>query len=485
METETVDSTLTLSTDILPASISVRPPLATIGALIVSDVLAVLASTVCASLLRNLLLNGTSAPITSTVLAALILTLCSLTGAGLYPGTTLNPVEELRRSTLSITLGFLALWSSTFFLRDLSESRLLYLLDFSMALFMVPGLRSLTRSMFATRRWWGCPAIILGYGAVGKMIHRTLAKNAGIGLKPIAVLDDDPSKYLDVEQSMIRGPISRCLELASSETIPYGIICMPGLTREQLLRVVEQYEHCFGHLIVIPNVIGMTSLGVNARDLGGVIGLEVTRQLLRPSARIAKRCLDLLLTMMLAPLVCALTAICAILIKLEDGGPVFYANERIGFRGKLFKPWKMRSMVLNADQKLEQHLAEHPEEAEEWRRNQKLKVDPRVTRVGKWLRKTSLDELPQFWNVLIGEMSVVGPRPMLQNQVALYGSSINLYCQVRPGITGLWQVSGRNKLTFSDRVTLDKYVIQNWSVWLDVYILSRTAKVVLFAEGAY
>lgn len=260
---------------------------------------------------------------------------------------------------------------------------------------------------------------------------------------------------------------------------------MPSLSRDELLRIIDLYSACFSHVLIIPNLIGMTSLGICARELGGIVGLEVTRQLLRPSARFAKRTLDLSIAILSAPFVGALVAVCALLIKLEGPGPVFYGNERIGLHGKKFKAWKLRSMQLDGDTILARYLADNPEEALVWLTTQKLKRDPRITRVGVFLRKTSIDELPQLWNVLIGQMSVVGPRPVLEGQIAMYGPSFNLYKQVRPGITGLWQVSGRNHLTFGERVKLDKYVIQNWSVWLDLYILARTAGVVLTAKGAY
>jgi Undecaprenyl-phosphate galactose phosphotransferase WbaP len=229
----------------------------------------------------------------------------------------------------------------------------------------------------------------------------------------------------------------------------------------------------------------MTSLGICARELGGIVGLEVTRQLLRPSSRFIKRSLDLAITFLIAPCVAALLAIFAILIRLDSPGPVFYGNERVGLGGKKFKVWKLRSMKVDGDEILARHLAANPVLAAEWQTNQKLKRDPRITRVGALIRKTSIDELPQLWNVIFGQMSLVGPRPLLENQMALYGPSYNLYKQVRPGITGLWQVSGRNELAFNERVKLDKYVIQNWSVWLDLYILARTMAVVLTAKGAY
>jgi Undecaprenyl-phosphate galactose phosphotransferase WbaP len=248
---------------------------------------------------------------------------------------------------------------------------------------------------------------------------------------------------------------------------------------------VDRYGRCFGHLIVIPNLIGMTSLGICAREVGGMIGLEVSQKLLRPSSRVLKRLVDLVIAAVLLVPVALLLAVAGFLIKLEDGGPVFYSNERLGLGGKKFKALKLRSMVADGDRVFRQYLAANPEEASHWHNNQKLRLDPRLTRIGRIIRKTSIDELPQIWNVLIGEMSVVGPRPVLESQVGMYGPTFELYKQVRPGMTGLWQVSGRNHLSFAERVRLDKYVIQNWSVWMDLYILARTARVVLSADGAY
>jgi Undecaprenyl-phosphate galactose phosphotransferase WbaP len=260
---------------------------------------------------------------------------------------------------------------------------------------------------------------------------------------------------------------------------------MPNLSREQLLPLLNRYGQCFSHVMVIPDLMGMASLDVSVREVGGLIGLEVTQKLLRPSAQCAKRTIDLALTVAGAVFVLPLITLVAVLIKLESEGPVFYRNERMGYRGRKFNAWKLRSMVLNGDEVLRGYLESHPEEKTVWEETQKLRRDPRITRVGRIIRKTSVDELPQLWNVLRGEMSLVGPRPFLQNQIEMYGPTFELYKRVRPGITGLWQVSGRNQLGFSERVRLDAYVIQNWSVWLDVYILARTIKAVITAKGAY
>jgi lipopolysaccharide/colanic/teichoic acid biosynthesis glycosyltransferase len=134
---------------------------------------------------------------------------------------------------------------------------------------------------------------------------------------------------------------------------------------------------------------------------------------------------------------------------------------------------------------LEEYLENNPDQLPEWNRNQKLRSDPRITRIGRFLRKTSLDELPQLWNVIWGDMSLVGPRPMLPSQVAQYGNHFGLYSMVRPGITGLWQVSGRNEKTFEERAQLDAYYVRNWSPWVDLYLLIKTIRIVLFAKGAY
>lgn len=172
-------------------------------------------------------------------------------------------------------------------------------------------------------------------------------------------------------------------------------------------------------------------------------------------------------------------------IKLTSPGPVFFGHERIGKGGRRFKAWKFRSMVTNGDEVLAQYLADHPEMQAEWDATYKLQNDPRITPPGRFIRKTSLDELPQLWNVLKGEMSLVGPRPIVTGEVERYKGAFKSYQRVIPGVTGLWQVSGRNLTTYDRRVELDEFYVRNWSVWFDLYILGRTIKTVLLREGAF
>ncbi len=173
------------------------------------------------------------------------------------------------------------------------------------------------------------------------------------------------------------------------------------------------------------------------------------------------------------------------LVKLTDKGPAFYGHSRIGHKGRTFKCLKFRTMAVNGDELLRKHLRENPEAAEEWRKTRKLRDDPRVTAVGRVLRKLSLDELPQLLNILRGEMSVVGPRPVVDDELKVYDSSAIYYLQTRPGLTGLWQISGRNDVSYETRIAFDTHYVQNWSLGQDVSIILRTIPAVCMARGSY
>ena len=198
-----------------------------------------------------------------------------------------------------------------------------------------------------------------------------------------------------------------------------------------------------------------------------------------------KRILDCVASGTLLLLLSPVFATIAIAIKLTSRGPIFFGHRRLGRENQPFQMLKFRTMVADADKILASYLEEHQEERLEWQRHHKLRNDPRITRVGRWLRRYSLDELPQLLNVFVGQMSLVGPRPIMEVEILKYGSSYGLYARVLPGITGLWQVPGRNNTTYEERIDFDSYYVCNRSIWLDLYILIRTIRVVLTAEGAY
>jgi exopolysaccharide production protein ExoY len=203
-----------------------------------------------------------------------------------------------------------------------------------------------------------------------------------------------------------------------------------------------------------------------------------------PSALRVKRCMDIAGALVFFSLLLPLYVAVALAVRLTSRGPIFYSQERIGLHGRSFRFYKFRSMVENSDEVFSSFLDSDHEARSQWEKYQKLDQDPRITPAGKFIRRTSLDELPQFWNVLKGEMSLVGPRPCMPSQKNLYGAHWKAYCAVRPGLTGLWQVSGRNRLTYEQRVKLDAQYVQNWSVALDAKILLKTVKVVLTGHGS-
>jgi len=211
----------------------------------------------------------------------------------------------------------------------------------------------------------------------------------------------------------------------------------------------------------------------------------VIHNLLNSTQKFSKRVMEMILMFLSIPFLIALFAVVAFLIKVTSPGPVLYKHKRIGLDGKEIWIWKFRTMTHNSEFVLQEHLKEDPVLQIEWEANFKLKDDPRVTMIGRFLRRTSLDEFPQIWNVLKGEMSLIGPRPIVKEEIALYGDEFEIYKQVLPGITGLWQISGRNNLPYPDRVKLDVYYIQNWSIWLDIHILMHTVLATLQARGAY
>ncbi len=200
---------------------------------------------------------------------------------------------------------------------------------------------------------------------------------------------------------------------------------------------------------------------------------------------VTKRTLDIIIALTGLSVLWPLMLMVAIAIRVSDPGPVLFSHERIGFNGRRFRCLKFRSMVMNADEALRNLLERDPNAAQEWAETQKLRNDPRITRLGQILRETSLDELPQLWNVLVGDMSIVGPRPIVSAEVRRYANNFDAYAATRPGITGLWQVTGRSDCTYEERVSLDVAYVQNWSLLRDFFIVAKTFIVVFARRGSY
>ena len=461
-------------------------PMLTAALILLSDLVSLLAAGLLAITVRRLLGKGFQPEAYIALWPAVVLFVAVYFIAGLYPGVGLAPAEELRRLTLATTLVYLVLAAGTFLFKEGNAySRAVFLGAWMLSVIFAPLARALVRHMVAHRPWWGYPVVVLGAGETGRMVVQALRRNPGLGFKPVAVLDDNPDKHGSLEGVPVVGSMELAPALAAELHVRHAIVAMPGVPRQKLLDILERHGGLFPHIIVIPDLFGFSSLWVSVTDMGGVLGLELRQRLLLPGPRSLKRAIDLTSALLGGLLISPLLLLIAIWIKLDSRGPVFYGHTRIGQEGRRFKAWKFRSMIPDADRVLQDYLERHPELQAEWVATQKLKNDPRVTRVGRWLRKLSLDELPQLWNVIRGEMSLVGPRPIVQEELAKYGEKGVLYLKVKPGMTGLWQVSGRSETSYQERVEIDAYYVRNWSVWLDMYILARTVWAILFGRGAY
>lgn len=220
-------------------------------------------------------------------------------------------------------------------------------------------------------------------------------------------------------------------------------------------------------------------------DVEGTEIIATASRSRQPLGGFGKRSFDMIVALCALVALLPLIAAVCLLLKWNSGGSVFFKQMRIGFGGRRFACYKFRSMVENADAVLDQHLRENPEARLEWEANQKLKNDPRITPLGQFLRSTSLDELPQLFNILIGDMSIVGPRPIVPSEIARYGANFSEYAAGRPGLTGLWQVSGRSDCTYPERVALDARYVREWDFWLDLVIIGKTFHTVLSRRGSY
>jgi Undecaprenyl-phosphate galactose phosphotransferase WbaP len=264
------------------------------------------------------------------------------------------------------------------------------------------------------------------------------------------------------------------------------LIAMPGLLEEKLLALVHELQpHC-DSLYVVPQLWGlpMMNLQVDGFLRERVMMLKLSNSLAKPWNSGCKRVVDLVLGAAITLLVLPLCALLAILVKLDSEGPALFVQERLGYRGGRFRCLKFRTMNVNGEETLAQYLECNPHAADEWQKYAKLRHhDPRLTRLGRFLRRWSLDEFPQLVNVLKGEMSLVGPRPYLPQERARIGDDLQTILSARPGMTGFWQVSGRNHLTLEDRVQLEAWYVRNWSVWLDCIVLAKTFRTILLPEN--
>lgn len=396
---------------------------------------------------------------------------------GLYPGLGIGPVEELRRLTIGSFCILLALAALSFYVgRTGFWSRAILGFSWLLVTMSIPVSRKIFRRLAVRIGLWGMPVAVIGDENNATAVYKKLRRRPLSGFWPVVCICTDSIGAV-LTQAQPNGALFKDISIA--------IVAFGQSSLADAKNILLSQSHGFRHIIAMFDEERSGPLWFTPLHLVEYLGLEVTHNLLDPLQKSIKRLLDLALICLATPLLAPFVIVLAIIIKLDSPGPVFYSQKRVGFGGKEITIWKFRSMSSNAREELEQLLNQDPSSRREWQENFKLKNDPRVTRFGDILRRTSLDELPQIWNILRGEMSMIGPRPIVQEEIHLYGNEFEIYKQVLPGLTGMWQISGRNDLPYRERVNLDIYYVQNWSIWLDIHILLHTVWTVLEGRGAY
>jgi Undecaprenyl-phosphate galactose phosphotransferase WbaP len=405
---------------------------------------------------------------------------------GLYPGYGLTPPQELRKQVVSAAYAGLILAAGTvLFSVQLPIPRSILFLTILYSMVLNPVARALTKRLLQRAGLWGRPVVILGAGRAGQRIARALGQSPLDGLHPIAFFDDDPAKQGQVIAGLrVRGRLADADLYALRRGVQHAIVAIPTATPELLAGLINVRGRVFKRVQFIPDLVNLPSEGVYASDLDGLLALEVRLGLYSRTNQLFKRTVDLIGSVLGGLLIAPVLLALAVWIKLDSPGSVFYWSTRIGQRGKPFRCLKFRSMFEDADARLQEILARDDAVRAEYERFHKLERDPRVTRAGTFIRRFSLDELPQLYNVFRGEMSLVGPRPYLVQELPDMHGFQETILEAKPGMTGYWQVSGRSDVTFQERLVMEAQYVRNWSPWWDLIILVQTVTVVLQRRGA-
>ncbi len=409
----------------------------------------------------------------------------SMFSRNLYPGFGADVITELKTIVYSVSIGFAIIAVLSFLIKGSWEySRLIFLFSWLLTLFLVPLFRSAAKNYFGKKEWWGLPVLIIGAGKTGERIVKALRGNPRIGLRPYVIFDDDPDKWGYIKGVPVIGGIDLAEKVAKKLNVNYAILAIPQASQKVRKKIVEKFSSKFETLLVAPDIASVSSLWTSPKNLGGVIGFEIEQKLLKKAPQFFKRAADIVLGTFFGLLALPLIIIIAVCIALDSKGGVFFSQVRMGKNDTRFKIVKFRTMRIDAEERLKEFLEKDPKLRAEYEITHKLKNDPRLTRIGKILRKFSLDELPQFWNVIKGDMSLMGPRAYMPwEKVKMLGLDQTIL-KVRPGITGLWQVTSNINASFEERVYTDVYYVRNWSIFLDVYIFFRTLSVIVLGKNS-
>jgi undecaprenyl-phosphate galactose phosphotransferase len=353
---------------------------------------------------------------------------------------------------------------------------------------VIPIIRTTAKKLMMRFGLLKSKVLVLGAGHTGELIFNALRRDRNLGLNVVGFLDDDPDKIgRRIHGIKIHAGVDKAKKYIGRCSIEDIIIAMPGCSKEKITTLVNTLQHEAQSIILIPDIFGITVLGTNLQHFfqEQAIGLEVKNNLAEPGNILIKKVFDIVFSCILLLILALPMAIISLLIRMDSRGPAIYTQQRTGKKDRPFLCYKFRTMHSDAESRLQKLLDSDEKARNEWNHHWKLSNDPRTTKIGKFLRQTSLDELPQIFNVLKGEMSLVGPRPVTEQEITTYYKEQSKLCfGVTPGITGLWQVSGRSNTSYDYRIALDSWYVRNWNLWLDIVILFKTCRVVFKREGA-
>jgi Undecaprenyl-phosphate galactose phosphotransferase WbaP len=398
--------------------------------------------------------------------------------------------DEIKHLWRAIFFSTIAVFS-ILFLGKIGErfSRTVVVLMGIVSLFIIPAIRITAKRLLMFMGLLRSKVLILGAGKTGQLVAKALREEQNLGYKVAGFLDDNPEKAGTlIEGIKVHKGIEKAERYIGRSGINAVIIAMPGAGKERLNELINSLQHKAENILFVPDILGIAVLGTKLQHFfrEQAFALEIQNNLAKPLNIFIKRGFDFIMGILFLLIFSFPILIISLLIRLNSAGYPIFSQYRIGRKGKLFRCYKFRTMFKDAEEKLQYLIGNNEDMYKEWEQSWKIKDDPRITKVGKFLRKTSLDELPQLINVLRGEMSIVGPRPVIQEEIdKYYKDAAELCFSVWPGITGLWQVSGRSNTNYDYRVALDSWYVRNWNLWLDFVILFKTVKVVLKREGAW
>jgi Undecaprenyl-phosphate galactose phosphotransferase WbaP len=396
--------------------------------------------------------------------------------------------EETRLLLKSSTMSFGLIMAAIFVTKEYFPfSRLIVAMAWLLSFILLPAFRRLIKKGFLRLGIWSKRVLVIGSTEETAKIIESIKANRTMGYEIVGCLTDDRNRIGEILSGVpILGHYDDIEAWKAKTSFEDIIVTFPNIPRNRLIFLLKTWEGISETIRYIPQTGDLITTGIEIENIGKILSLVVRKNLHKPWNIFLKTVFEYILALIFFIVLSPVLLAVAVAVKLDSTGPVFFLQNRLGRKGKIVTIVKFRTMYADEKERLSAFLRSHPQALEEWETFNKLKdEDPRVTRVGRFLRRHSLDELPQLLNVLGGTMSLVGPRPYLPGEIENIRPFPSLLFEVKPGITGMWQISGRSDVPFNERLRIDEHYIRNWSLWMDIMILLKTFGATISGRGAF